>query len=380
MIDAGVPTVDLLNAQWSLQLGLLLTVPILCYLSVEHGLLHALVQLLRVWVTGAPFFFMFHMGTKAHYFDSTLKFGGAKYRPTGRGFVMVHEQFAELYRFYAASHLYNGFELLWGLLLLRRLGSWPLGVGQYWRTCWSIWAVMAAWLLSPFWFNPSAFDVTKMRADLTQWQLWMARKDASALSSWESWWYEEHSFVDTRSWSKKLNIFLPAVRYFLTAVGILAALARAPIAAGFLKELQLFGSLLGLIGGGVFVLYVLRGLLRNSHLLLRVCSTLLLVVVCIAVPFTLQHIPFSDICLLAAAAGYLFAALVRVPLALGYTPDAVRLCYFVYDYFIGGLLIAFCFALTAPGFVKHVQNRALLSNTFAKGVKYAELSRLLPSS
>jgi hypothetical protein len=35
---------------------------------------------------------MLPMGTKAHYFDSTLKFGGAKYRPTGRGFVMIHEQ------------------------------------------------------------------------------------------------------------------------------------------------------------------------------------------------------------------------------------------------------------------------------------------------
>ena len=59
---------------------------------------------------------MFHMGTKAHYYDSTLKYGGAKYRPTGRGFVMQHEDFSELYRFHAASHLYNGFELLWGLL------------------------------------------------------------------------------------------------------------------------------------------------------------------------------------------------------------------------------------------------------------------------
>ena len=58
---------------------------------------------------------MFHMGTKAHYYDSTLKYGGAKYRPTGRGFVMQHEDFSELYRFHAASHLYNGFELLWGL-------------------------------------------------------------------------------------------------------------------------------------------------------------------------------------------------------------------------------------------------------------------------
>ena len=34
---------------------------------------------------------MFHMGTKAFYFDTTLKYGGAKYRPTGRGFVMQHE-------------------------------------------------------------------------------------------------------------------------------------------------------------------------------------------------------------------------------------------------------------------------------------------------
>jgi hypothetical protein len=58
--------------------------------------------------------------------------------------------------------VYNGFELLWGLLLLAKLGTWPLGAAQYWRTCWSIWAVMAAWLLSPLWFNPSAFDVTKV--------------------------------------------------------------------------------------------------------------------------------------------------------------------------------------------------------------------------
>ena len=132
--SAFVPqNVDLLNAQWTFQFGLLLTVPIICFLAVEHGLRAALGRLWNVYLTGetfprraappaatrhrrrrrrppppsraaprratsathlgdsspplgdssrrlisrdigAPFFFMFHMGTKAHYFDSTLKF------------------------------------------------------------------------------------------------------------------------------------------------------------------------------------------------------------------------------------------------------------------------------------------------------------------
>ena len=108
-LDDHVPNPDLLNAQWSLQLGLLLTVLIFCFLSVEHGLGHAVKT--SAGVRDGALFFMFHMGTKAYYFDSTLKYGGAKYRLTGRGFVMRHEDFAELYRFHASSHLYNGFEL-----------------------------------------------------------------------------------------------------------------------------------------------------------------------------------------------------------------------------------------------------------------------------
>ena len=106
-----------------------------------------------------------------------------------------------------------------------------------------------------------------------------------------------------------------------------------------LQELRLFGSLLGIIGGGVALLSLLRGLLRHSHLLLRVCSTCLYVVVAIAVPYLLQHTSLTNALLLAMAGGYLLASLVRVPLALGYTPRATRLSFFVYDYFLGGLLL-----------------------------------------
>ena len=51
-LDQGVPAADLLNAQWVLQLGLLLTVPILCYLAVEHGITHSLTKFIETFVTG----------------------------------------------------------------------------------------------------------------------------------------------------------------------------------------------------------------------------------------------------------------------------------------------------------------------------------------
>ena len=69
---------------------------------------------------------------------------------------------------------------------------------QYWRTTWSIWALMIAWLFGPFWFNPLAFDHNKMKKDLHSWLRWMERKDAAALSSWESWWREEQARLRER--------------------------------------------------------------------------------------------------------------------------------------------------------------------------------------
>jgi callose synthase len=49
-------------------------------------------------------FYTFSMGTKSHYYGRTILHGGAKYRATGRGFVVQHKSFAENYRLYARSH------------------------------------------------------------------------------------------------------------------------------------------------------------------------------------------------------------------------------------------------------------------------------------
>lgn len=92
-------------------MGLLNTMPMLATLMVEKGLLRSLGEVLQVFLTGGPMYFMFHIQTRAHYFYQTILAGGAQYRATGRGFVTHHSRFDDIYRFFANSHFYLGFEV-----------------------------------------------------------------------------------------------------------------------------------------------------------------------------------------------------------------------------------------------------------------------------
>ena len=74
-------------------------------------------------------------GTKQHYFSQTIVAGGAQYRATGRGFVTRHSTFDELYRFYASSHLYLGFELVVALSLFDTYSLNPSKAAVSW-TLW----------------------------------------------------------------------------------------------------------------------------------------------------------------------------------------------------------------------------------------------------
>ena len=109
----------------------------------------------------------------------------------------------------------------------------------------------------------------------------------------------------------------------------------------------------------------------------RRMPTLLLAASCVAIPSVLSSFSLFEMALLAAACGYLVAALARIPFAFGYTPYACMMAFKAYDYLQGGLLMALCFVLASPAFVKNLQNRALLSYAFDRGVTYAEISRLL---
>ena len=66
------------NAEAALQLGFLMSLPMLAYIGLEQGFRRALYLFGQMLATGSPLFFTFHLGTKTHYLDRTMMFGGAK--------------------------------------------------------------------------------------------------------------------------------------------------------------------------------------------------------------------------------------------------------------------------------------------------------------
>ncbi len=46
--------------------------------------------------TGSIFFFIFRTRTAAYFFIQDVKFGGAKYIPTGRGYQLKHNSFVKV--------------------------------------------------------------------------------------------------------------------------------------------------------------------------------------------------------------------------------------------------------------------------------------------
>lgn len=60
---------------FTVQLGVILTLPLLGELILEKGIKQTAYTMARVLLMGGPFFFMFHIRTKAYYYDSTLAVG-----------------------------------------------------------------------------------------------------------------------------------------------------------------------------------------------------------------------------------------------------------------------------------------------------------------
>jgi len=212
-----------LNQQFIIQLGLFTALPMIIENSLEHGFLNAIWEFLTMQLQLASVFYTFSMGTRTHYFGRTILHGGAKYRATGRGFVVQHKRFAENYRLYARSHFVKAIEL--GILLIIYASYSVLRTNTFVYILLTIssWFLVLSWIMAPFLFNPSGFDWLKTVDDFDDFMNWIWYKGGILTKSdqcWEVWWSEEHDHLrNTGLWGIVLEILLD-LRFFFFQYGI----------------------------------------------------------------------------------------------------------------------------------------------------------------
>lgn len=185
-------------------MGILQTLPLAVTLTVEKGFRSAVSEISFMILSGGPLYFIFHIQTKCYYFSQTLLAGGAKYRPTGRGFVTRHSPFEENFRFFASSHIYLGFELIVALVLF---GFYTTSK-QYGGLTWSLWLAAVSFVMGPFWFNPLSFEWSRIQDDYLSWIKWMKEMGGDSEQSWDSWWRDENDFYRKLSITWKLSLFI----------------------------------------------------------------------------------------------------------------------------------------------------------------------------
>ncbi|GAB2240870.1 hypothetical protein Droror1_Dr00021388 [Drosera rotundifolia] len=210
-----------LNAQFLVQIGVFTAVPMIMGFILELGLLKAIFSFIIMQLQLCSVFFTFSLGTKTHYFGRTILHGGAKYRATGRGFVVRHIKFAENYRLYSRSHFVKGLEVALLLIVYMSYGYIKGGALFFVLLTISSWFLVISWLFGPYIFNPSGFEWQKTVEDFDDWTSWLLYKGGVGIkgeSSWESWWDEEQMHIQTLR-GRILETIL-SLRFFMFQYGI----------------------------------------------------------------------------------------------------------------------------------------------------------------
>ncbi|XP_052173079.1 callose synthase 3 [Diospyros lotus] len=212
-----------LASQSFVQIGFLMALPMLMEIGLERGFRTALSDFILMQLQLAPVFFTFSLGTKTHYYGRTLLHGGAKYRPTGRGFVVFHAKFGENYRLYSRSHFVKGLELMILLLVYQIFGQSYSSAIAYVLIAVSMWFMVGTWLFAPFLFNPSGFEWQKIVDDWTDWNKWISNKGGIGVppeKSWESWWEQEQEHLRHSGKRGITAEILLALRFFIYQYGL----------------------------------------------------------------------------------------------------------------------------------------------------------------
>ncbi|KAL5665143.1 hypothetical protein ACJX0J_025251, partial [Zea mays] len=295
-----------LASQSFLQLGLLTGLPMVMELGLEKGFRAALSDFILMQLQLASVFFTFSLGTKAHYYGRTILHGGAKYRPTGRKFVVFHASFTENYQLYSRSHFVKGFELIFLLIVYHIFRRSYVSNVVHVMITYSTWFMAVAWLFTPFLFNPAGFAWQKIVDDWADWNRWMKNQGGIGVQpekSWESWWNSENAHLRYSVLSSRILEVLLSLRFFIYQYGLVYHLNISQDNKNFLVYLLSWVVIIAIIGFVKLVNCASRRLSTKHQLVFRLIKllTFLSVVTSLVLLYCLCRLSIMDliICCLA---------------------------------------------------------------------------------
>ncbi|KAG6551246.1 hypothetical protein Mapa_007172 [Marchantia paleacea] len=374
-----------LASQSLVQLGLLMALPMVMEIGLERGFRTALSDFIIMQLQLASVFFTFSLGTKTHYYGRTILHGGAKYRATGRGFVVRHEKFAENYRLYSRSHFVKGIELMMLLIIYSVYGTSAKGGIPYLLITFSMWFLVTTWLFAPFLFNPSGFEWQKIVEDWDDWSKWINNRGGIgvlATKSWESWWEEEQEHLKYTGLRGRVLEVLLSIRFFIYQYGMVYTLS---IARGS-TSLSVYGlSWLVIIAVLAVLKIVSMGRRRFSadfQLMFRLLKALLFIgfVTIVIVLFLFAKLSVGDLfasllAFLPTGWGLLMIAQAARPVVVrSGMGDSVKALARAYEFIMGLCIFTPVAMLAWFPFVSEFQTRLLFNQAFSRGL---QISRIL---
>ncbi|KAK8529605.1 hypothetical protein V6N13_102510 [Hibiscus sabdariffa] len=369
----------ILNQQFIVQLGLFTALPLIVENSLEFGFLQAIWDFSIMQLQLSSVFYTFSMGTRAHYFGRTILHGGAKYRPTGRGFVVQHKSFAENYRLYARSHFIKAIEL--GLVHTVYASHSPAAKGTFVYIALTIssWFLVLSWLMAPFVFNPSGFDWLKTVDDFDEFMNWIWHRGgvfAKAEQSWEQWWYDEQDHLRTTGLGGKLAEIILDLRFFFFQYGIVYQLGIAAhstsIAVYLLSWIYIF------VAFGVYLVisYARDKYAAKKHIYFRMVQSLVIILGILVIIVLLEFTAFGFLDIFTSLLTFIPTGWGLLSIAQVLRPflqptglwDSVVSVARLYEILFGVVVMApVVFLSWMPGF-QSMQTRILFNEAFSRGL------------
>nr|XP_023892902.1 callose synthase 2-like isoform X4 [Quercus suber] len=387
------PLKEALASQSFVQIGFLLSLPLMMQTSLESGFRSVLTDFILMQVPLAefilmhlqlaPVFFTFSLATKTHYYGKTLLHGIRQVMGMGRGFALFHVKFSMNYRLYSRSHFIKGIELMILLLVYQILGQSHSGAVSHFLIILSIWFMVGTWLFAPFLFNPLGFEWQKIVDDWADWNKWISNQGGIGVppeKSWESWWEMDQIYLCHSGKSGFIVEILLSLRFFIYQYGLLYHLNITNKTRSF----RVYGvSWLVIIVIFLVMKVVSIGRRRLSamfQLLFRLITGLIsLVSVSVFIPLIAHHLTLQDImvCILAfipTGWGLLEIAKACKPLIVraGFW-ESVRELARGYEVSMGLLLLTPVTILAWLPFVSELQTRILFNQALNRGIQISHI-------